>query len=223
MLQPVVLMAIFSVFLTGVIELPNQSTPYWLFVFAGLVPWTLFSQALSQSANSLVNHTDLIKRAAFPRMVLPVAAAGPYLLDYVIASSVVIVASLLAVGHLSLTVLLLPLIGLLAVACSLSISIGLSALNVKFRDVRYAMPFLVQAMLFATPVVYPAEAAPNVVQELLWLNPMTGIVGLYRWSLLGDLLPSLIEIAGAIFVPLVLMSWGVAYFSHSEPEFADVI
>ena len=222
-LQPLVLMVVFTVFLSGIIEVPGGEVSYAVFVFLGLVPWTLFSQSVSQSANSVVNHQDLVRKAAFPRLVLPVAAVGPYLVNFAVATVVAIVAVVIATGRLSVTVLVIPLVGLLALTASLAIGIGLSALNVRYRDVKYGTPFLLQAWLFATPVVYPPDLAPEALRGLLYLNPMTGVVGAYRWAMLGTDPPSLVALVLSIGSSLVLLAAAVAFFSRSEETFADTI
>ena len=221
--QPLSLMAIFSVFLSGIINIPGDQIPYWLFVFAGLIPWTLFAQSMAQAANSLVNHPDLIRKAAFPKLVLPTAAIGPYLVDFIIGSFFALAATGIVLGRLSLSMILLPFVGLLAALTSLAVGIGLSALNVKYRDVRYAAPFLIQTLLFATPVVYPISLAPEGIQNFIYLNPMTGVVELYRWSLFGGSFPGWTGVITSLAVGIVLLALSTWYFMRSEAYFADVI
>jgi len=222
-LQPIVLMAIFTLFLSGIIELPTSEVSYALFVFAGLVPWTFFAQSVNQSANSIVNHQDLVRKASFSRMVLPISAVGAYLVDFLVASTVAAVWVLIATGQLHWALFALPLVAILVILTSLGVGIGLSALNVRYRDIRYGTPFLIQAWLFATPVVYPAELAPEAVRGFLYLNPMTGAVAFYRWALLGDssLDWGAVGLSAATAMALLLLS--LAYFSRSEATFADAI
>lgn len=222
-LQPLVLMAIFTVFLSGIIDLEAFDVSYALFVFVGLVPWTFFSQSVIQSANSIVNHQDLVKRASFSRLVLPVSAAGAYVLDFTVATLIAVGWTAVAIGQLSWTIAVIPLIAILAIVASLAVGVGLSALNVRFRDVRYATPFLLQAWLFATPVVYPPELAPDLIRDLLFLNPMAGVVALYRWSLFGGSAPGLGMLGLSIGATVVLFAASIAYFSRSEASFADAI
>lgn len=222
-LQPLVMVAIFSVFLSRVISVPGQQLPYWLFVFCGLVPWTSFAKALEQSSNSIVNHVNLVTKAAFPRVVLPVAAAGPFIVDFIASSVVAFAAVFVVVGELPLRVLLLPLFGLLALLSALSVGIGLSSINVRYRDVKYATPFLVQVWLFATPVVYPLEGVPRSVRELVLMNPMAGVVEGYRWALLDSWsFPSTPLLISAI-VNLTLLAWSLLHFTRSEPLLVDTI
>lgn len=222
-LQPIVLMSIFTVFLSGIIDVGNSNVSYALFVFTGLVPWTFFAQSVNQAANSIVNHQDLIKRASFNRLVLPVSAVGPFLVDFAVSSLVAVIWTGLAVGGLSWNLLAVPFVGLWGVVVALAVGIGLSALNVRFRDVRYATPFLLQAWLFATPIVYPPELAPAFLRELLYLNPMAGVVALYRWAVLGGAAPALTAVGLSLASAIVLLVASTLYFSRSEPGFADAI
>jgi len=222
-LQPLALMTVFTLFLSGIIDPPGGSVSYALFVFMGLVPWTLFAQSVSQSANAIVNNSDLVRKASFARLVLPVSAVGAYVVDFVIASVVAVVGVVIATGRLSPTVLLVPVVAIVTLFISLAVGIGLSALNVQFRDVRYATPFLIQAWLFATPVVYPAELAPEAVQSLLFINPMTGVVVAYRWSMLGGSPPAVTSLSVSLVAGSVLLLLSLGYFSHSEAKFADAI
>lgn len=222
-LQPLVLMAIFTVFLSGIIEIEAYKVSYALFVFAGLVPWTFFSQSVNQSANSIVNHQDLVKRASFSRLVLPVSAVGAYLLDFIVATLVAVGWTVIATRRVSWTMIAVPLVAIFGILVSLAVGVGLSALNVRFRDVRYATPFLLQAWLFATPVVYPPELAPDILRGLLFLNPMAGVVGLYRWALFGGSAPGLGLLGLSVGAMIVFLGISTAYFSRSEASFADAI
>lgn len=221
--QPLVLMAIFSVFLTGIIPIPGDELPYWLFAFTGLVPWTLFAQSLSQASNSLVNHPELIQKAAFPRIVLPVSAVGPYLMDFAIATAIAFVATAVAMERVVPSMALTPLVGLMGGVVSLALGIGLSAVNVKFRDVKYATPFMLQALLFAAPVVYPISLAHESIRSLVWLNPMTAVIELYRWTLFGGPFPEWTGLLTGSAVAVLLLGVSAVYFHRSESYFADVI
>lgn len=222
-LQPVVLMVIFAVFLTNVIAIPNSDIPYWLFVFTGLVPWLTFSQSLLQASNSVVNHTELIRKSSFPRLVLPTAAVGPFLVDFVASSSIAVLVSLWVVQDASSRLLVLPGIGVLATFTALAAGVGLSALNVSFRDVKYATPFLVQAMLFATPVVYPVQSAPERIEPLLWINPMAGVVELFRWAVLPSWSIDWLKLGLSMSIAVILMAASITYFARKEAEFVDRI
>ncbi len=222
-LQPVLLMVVFSLFLGRISGIGAPGVPYPVFVFVALVPWTLFAQSLIGSANSLVESSNLIQKVYFPRLLLPLAAVGSYLLDFAIAM-VVLVALMLYFGVApSLTALwIVPLTGL-ALAAAVGVGIWLSAVNVRYRDVRYAIPFLIQLWLFASPVAYSSELVPAEWRPIYQLNPMTGVIDGFRWALLGGPQPPLGSIAlSAAATGIVLVS-GLLYFRRVERTFADVI
>lgn len=222
-LQPVLLMVVFAVFLGRLADVPSDGVPYPLFVYCALVPWTFFSQGLAGSASSLVENERLVTKVYFPRLLVPTAAAASYVVDFVIGH-VLMVGLLLHYGvELRATMLLVPLLALGVFAAIVSFGLGLAALNVRYRDVRYAIPFALQVLLFLTPVVYPARLVTGGWRYLYAANPMAGLVDLYRWAILGtDHLP-----AGALAVSacaaVVLLLVGIAYFQRVERSFADVI
>jgi len=223
-IQPFMLMVVFSLFLGRISGIAPAGVPYPLFAFAGLVPWTLFSQSLIGSSDSLVGASNLIQKVYFPRLLLPVAAIGSYLLDFVIAMAVLGL-MMLYFGLLpSATVLWVIPLTALAVATSLAVGIGLSAVNVRYRDVRYAVPFLVQVWLFASPVAYSADLVPAQWRAIYELNPMAGVIEGFRWALIGQGAPPPV---GAILVSTVMTAivlvLGLAYFRRVERTFADVI
>lgn len=222
-LQPLVLMSIFGVFLSGVVERQDSEIPYWLFVFAGLAIWTPFAQALMQSANSIVNQPDLVRKASFPRIVVPVAAVGPYFVDFLVGSSIAAVLTLTVTGSIEVRALVGLVGGLLALSLALAIGVGLSALNVRYRDVRFVAPFFVQALIFTAPIVYPLSMATERLRPFIWMNPLTGIVELYRWALFGDSAFPVGGLVVAVLVTLAILILSSVYFAMSEPEFADVI
>lgn len=224
-IQPFMLMVVFSLILGRISGIAGTTgVPYPLFAFAGLVPWTLFSQSLTGSSDSLVGASNLIQKVYFPRLLLPAAAIGSYLLDFVIAM-VVLGLLMLYFGFIpSATVLWVVPLTALALATSLAIGIGLSALNVRYRDVKHAVPFLVQLWLFASPVAYSAELVPSQWLWLYQLNPMAGVVEGFRWALLGQGSPPPV---GAIListaVTAIILVLSLAYFRRVERTFADVI
>jgi lipopolysaccharide transport system permease protein len=223
-IQPFMLMVVFSLFLGRISGIAPASVPYPLFAFAGLVPWTLFSQSLIGSSDSLVGASNLIQKVYFPRLLLPVSAIGSRLLDFVIAM-VVLGLMTFYFGILpSATILwVLPLTAL-AVTTALAVGIWLSAANVRYRDVRQLVPFLVQLWLFASPVAYSAEIVPPKWLWLYQLNPMAGVIEGFRWALLGQTSPppvgAILVSTGVTAIVLVL---GLAYFRRVERTFADVI
>lgn len=223
-IQPFLLMVVFSLFLGRISGIAPAGVPYPLFAFAGLVPWTLFSQSLIGSSDSLVGASNLIQKVYFPRLLLPVAAIGSYLLDFVIAM-VVLGLLMLYFGVLpSIAVLWIIPLTALALTVSLAVGIWLSAVNVRYRDVRYAVPFLVQLWLFASPVAYSAELVPAEWRTAYQLNPMAGVIEGFRWALLGQGTPPPVgAVVISAVVTAVVLVLGLAYFRRVERTFADVI
>jgi lipopolysaccharide transport system permease protein len=222
-IQPFMLMVVFTLFLGRISGVAPAGVPYPLFTFAALVPWTLFSSSLIGSSDSLVGASNLLQKVYFPRLLLPAAATGSYLVDFAIAM-VVLALMMVYFGVLpTLQVLwLLPLVAL-AVVTALAVGIWLSAVNVRYRDVRYAVPFLVQLWLFASPVAYSADIVPAKWLWLYQLNPMAGVIEGCRWALLGGSVPSLGGILISTAVTAVILVSGLAYFRRVERTFADVI
>lgn len=221
-LQPVLLMAVFSVSLGRLPGVGPSNVPYPLFVFAGLVPWTLFSASLSGAANSMVVGEGIITKVYFPRLLLPFASVGSFLLDFGI--------SLCALGLMmayygavpTLAIIWLPALTLLALVTALGIGTFLSAVNVKYRDVKYVLPFLVQLLMFASPVVYTSALVPAEWRTVFALNPMTGVVEGFRWALIGGARPDDLIVVSAAASVLIFVG-ALAYFRRVERTFADVI
>jgi len=223
-IQPFMMMVVFSLFLGRISGIAPAGVPYPLFAFAGLVPWTLFSASVVASSNSLVAATNLIQKVYFPRLLLPISALGSNLLDFVIAM-VVLGLMMLYFGVLPpLAVLwLLPLTAF-ALTAALAIGIWLSALNVRYRDIRYVVPFLIQLGLFASPVAYSSDLIPARWRALYELNPMAGVLDGFRWALLGQGTPPPIGIlAVSAVATVIILVLGLAYFRRVERTFADVI
>lgn len=221
-LQPVLLMLVFSAFLGRISGLAPAGVPYPLFALAGLVPWTLFSQSLNSAANSLVNSQNLIAKVYFPRLLLPIAAVGSWVVDFVIALAVLLMAAAFWGVFPTLTLLWLPVFAVFAVIAALAVGTWLAAIYVRYRDLRYAIPFLVQVWLFATPVAYSADLIPPELRAIFALNPMAGVVEGFRWTLLGGPRPDLSILISAVATALILVG-GIAYFRRVERTFADII
>jgi lipopolysaccharide transport system permease protein len=221
-LQPVVLMIIFSVSLGRLPGLAPSEVPYPLFVFVALVPWTLFAQSLTSASNSLVAGEAIITKVYFPRLLLPVAAVGSHLIDFVLA--LVVLGILLAYfGVLpSLSILWLPALTLMGIGAALGVGTFLAAVNARYRDVRYVVPFLVQVLLFATPVLYTSSLIPEGWRTIYAMNPMTGVVEGFRWALLGGPRPDNVIFVSAAATAVLLVA-ALAYFRRAERTFADVI
>lgn len=222
-LQPVMTMAVFSLFFGKLAEMPSDGVPYPIFSYAALVPWTLFAFGLSQGANSLVGSQNLIKKVYFPRLVIPLASVLAGTVDFLL-SLIVLVGMMAYFGLVpTMAILWLPLLTLLALATSLGVALWLSAMNVRFRDVRYVVPFLTQLWLFATPVAYPSSLLSEPWRTIYGLNPMVGVVEGFRWALLGtDTRPGPIIVASVVACALLLVS-GLFYFRRMERSFADVV
>ena len=222
-IQPVMTMAVFSIFFGRLAKVPSDGIPYPIFAFAALLPWQLFAFALCESSNSLVGSQNLITKVYFPRLVIPIGSVLAGLVDFAIAF--VILLGLMLYYRITPTaaVAWLPLLVLLALATALSVGLWLSALNVKYRDVRYTIPFLTQFWMFATPVAYPSSLVPEKWRALYGLNPMAGVVEGFRWALLGKTNapgPLLWVSVGAV---VVLLVGGLRYFKKTESTFADIV
>ena len=220
-LQPFFTMIVFSVFFGRLIRVPSDGVPYPIFAYSGLLPWQLFSQAVTRSGNSLVSNRHLITKIYFPRLAIPISAVLPGLVDFGIAFVVLLV--MMVYYHIAPTVavLTLPFFLLLAVAAALGVGLWLSALNLKYRDVGYTIPFLTQFWLFATPVLYPSSLIPEKWQALYGLNPMAGVVEGFRWALLGKAPPGPF-LAISVGAVMLLLIGGLYYFRRMEKTFADV-
>jgi len=223
-LQPLITMVIFTLFFGKLAKMPSDGVPYPIFSYAALVPWTFFSNGVSKASNSLVGGSGMLKKIYFPRMALPLAAVTGGFVDFLLAFSVML---LLMVGFgvtPTLNVVWLPLLLVLAWTTALGVSLWFTSLNVLFRDIRYVVPFIIQAWLFATPVVYPASLIENPMWRTVYaLNPMVGVVEGFRWALLGtDTAPGPLILVSAI-VAVVLVVSGAFYFRRMERTFADVV
>jgi len=221
-LQPVLLMLIFSATLGRLAGVAPAGIPYPLFVFAGLVPWTLFASSLAGASNSLVVGEAIITKVYFPRLLLPFASVGSFLLDFLISLGALAVVMLYFGAVPSLAIVWLPALTLMAVVTALGVGTFLAAVNVRYRDVKYVVPFLVQVWMFASPVVYTSTLIPARWQVLYALNPMTGVVAGFRWALVGGPRPDDLIVVSAVASVLVLVG-SLVYFRRVERTFADVI
>ena len=221
-LQPLLAMAVFSLFFGRLAKMPSDGIPYSLFAYSGLVPWMFFATGLNQSSNSLVGSSNLITKVYFPRLVIPIATVLASLVDFLLAG--LLLGAMMAFYHVGLktTVMFLPLFALFALLTSLAAGLWLSALNVRYRDVRYVMPFLTQFWLLATPIAYPSDIVPQQWRALYGLNPMVGVVEGFRWALFHKTSVGPI-IWVSVIVTLVLFATGIWYFRRMETTFADVV
>lgn len=223
LLQPILTMLVFTLLFSRIAHVSSNGVPYPLFSFSGLLPWTVFATALNLAGTSLVSDANLVSKVYFPRLAVPLAAVLAGVVDLVL--SFVVLIAMMAVYGLppTMAVVTLPLFILLTFITTLAVSLWLAALNVKYRDVRYAIPFLTQIWMFLTPVAYASSMIPPRWRLIYGLNPMTGVVEGFRWALLGtEQAPG-----GLVYVStgvvLVLLVGGLCYFRRMEREFADVI
>lgn len=227
LLQPVITVAIFSLLFGGLLKVPSGTAPYPVFAFTALLPWNYFAGALTRSSTSLVGSANLITKVYFPRLIIPLSAVVSGLIDLGV-SFLVLTALMAYYGiHLTAAVVLLPVLVLLATLTALAFGLWLSALNVRYRDINYLVPFLVQIWMYVTPVIYGTTLIPEQFRFLLGLNPMTGVVEGFRWALLGPSAPVFqtsgwIYVLSACVLVIVLMS-GLVYFRTTERTFADIV
>ncbi len=222
-LKPLSLMLIFTVVFGWLAQVPSDGLPYPVFSLCAILPWQLFAQMLSSTSQSLVSNQNLLTKVYFPRLVIPLAALGVGLMDFMIAAA--ILACVMAYFQMvpTLLALLLPSFVLLAVMMSLGVGFWFSALNIQYRDVGHALPFLTQLWFFATPIAYPSSLVPESWRTWYGLNPMATVVEGFRWSLLGtgglstDMWLTSVAVTVAVFVS------GLYYFRRVEEIFADVV
>ena len=222
-IQPFFTMVVFSLFFGRLARMPSDDIPYPLFSYAALVPWTFFANGLSNSSSSLVGSANLLRKVYFPRLVIPISAVMAGGLDFVLAF-VVLVGMMLFYGIVpTAAIAWLPLLLVLALVTALGVGLWLTAMNVQFRDVRYAVPFLVQAWMFATPIAYPSSLLDEPWRTLYGINPMAGVVEGFRWALLGtETAPGPIVFVSAVVAVGLLVS-GAYYFRRMERTFADLV
>jgi len=218
-------MVVFTVIFGRVAKLPSEgNAPYALMVFAAMLPWTLFSSSLSEASNSLVANTNLISKVYFPRMIVPSATVVTALVDFLI-SLVILVGLMTAYRYApSWQILLLPLFTLLALLTSLGPSLWITALNVKYRDFRYIIPFVVQFGLYVSPVGFSSSVIPDQWRLLYSLNPMVGVIDGFRWCILGGESPIYWTGFALSLIVVVFFLWlGISQFRKMEKNFADLI
>jgi len=222
-LQPALTTVVFTLSFGKLAKMPSDGVPYALFVFCAQVPWQLFSHALTDSSTSLVGNQGLITKVYFPRLVIPTSAVLAGLVDFAIAFVVLLGMMAFYGATPTARMLLVPVLVVFALLTALAVGLWLSALNVKYRDVRYTIPFLTQFWMFATPIAYPASLIPQEYRALYGLNPMAGVVEGFRWAMLG----TQANVGGVILVSVaavvVLLAGGLIFFRRMEATFADLV
>jgi lipopolysaccharide transport system permease protein len=222
-LQPLTTMVIFTVIFGHFAKIPSDGLPYPVFAYCALLPWNYFATALNRCIVSVVGDANLISKVYFPRLVLPIVGTLSGIVDFFVSSLLLL--GLLAWYEIGITwwVVTLPLFLGFALLTALAVGLWLSALNVRYRDVSYTIPFLIQIWMFASPVVYPVSMIPEKYRLLYSLNPMAGIIEGFRWALLGKASPDFGVMAVSAAVVLLVLTGGLIYFRNMERTFADVV
>ncbi len=223
LMQPLLSTLIFTLVFSYLAKVPSDGLPYPLFAFAAILPWSLFARSLERSTLSVVTEGGLIKKVYFPRLIIPISATFINLVDFAIGFLILI--GMMVWYHVVpyWTVMFLPLFVVVALLTALSVSLWLSALNVKYRDVASIVPLMTQLWMFASPVLYPASLVPESIRWLYGLNPMAGVIEGFRWTLLGKAPPDWIMVGVSLGVVTTLLLGGVMFFRRVERTFADVI
>ncbi len=223
LIKPLSLMLIFSVVFGWLAKVPSDGLPYPVFSLCAILPWQLFAQVLSNTSQSLISNQHLLTKVYFPRLVIPVAALGGGLMDFMVAATILVIT--MAYFHIvpALLALLLPFFVLLAIMTSLGVGFWLSALNVRYRDVGHALPFVTQIWFFATPIAYPTSLVPDLWRAWYGLNPMATVVEGFRWSILGTGGPTEGMLLTSVVVTVVVFVSGLFYFRRMEETFAEIV
>lgn len=222
-IQPFFTMVVFSLFFGNLAGVPSDGLPYPIFAFSALVPWTYFANALTQASSSLVEHERMIKKVYFPRLIVPAAPTFAGLVDFAIAFVILIGMMLWFDIVPTVHIWTVPLFIVLAAVTALGVGLWFAALNVRYRDVRYVIGFVVQFWLFATPVAYPSSLVPEQWRVLYGLNPMAGVVEGFRWALLGQGEAPGAMLAVSVVAIAAIFAGGLFYFRRMEDSFADVV
>jgi lipopolysaccharide transport system permease protein len=222
-LQPTMTMIVFTIFFGKFAKLPSEGIPYPLFTLAAVLPWQLFASALQASSESLVANQHLISKVYFPRLILPIGAMLASLVDFVFALVVLIAVMIYYRVAPTAMIVVLPGLVILTLVSALAVGVWLSALNVKYRDIRYLIPFVVQLWLFATPVAYSGTIVPQNLRPIWAINPMAPVVEGFRWALLGARAPDTNMVLVSVSVVLAVLVCGLFYFRRTERTFADVV
>ena len=223
LLQPFFTMIVFTLIFSRLAQMPSDGVPYPIFSYSGLLLWTYFSNALSQSSNSLVDNAPLLSKVYMPRIFIPTAPCLSGLVDYGIAMSILVVMMVYYRFMPGITILLLPFIILLTFLLASGVGYWLSSICVKYRDVKFILPFFIQLLLFVSPVIYPANIVGENLQWLLYLNPMTGLIGAHRACLLGHIPVDYVGLGISAVLTIVIFVSGILYLKSTEKYFADLV
>lgn len=221
-IQPLTTMLLFSLIFGRLAKIPSDGFPYPVFVYAALLPWTFFANAISNSGNSLVGQQHLISKVYFPRLIIPLSSIGTGLIDFAISAVIMLILMIYFGVGWSINLLVLPLLIAAVIFTALGVGTFLSALTVSYRDFRFVIPFMVQFWMYATPVVYPASMFPEQWRWVLFINPMAGLIEGFRSAFLGRPF-DFPGIAISMAVAIVIFVLGIFYFEKMERRFADII
>ncbi len=222
-LQPLFAVVIFSIIFGYFVRMPSEGVPYPIFAFAGVLPWTYFAEAMRRSSTGLVTDSELVRKIYFPRLIMPIANVTAPLLDFCIAFAVLI-AMMLFYGIVpGWKFLMVPPLMLVAALLALSIGLWLAPINVRFRDVKHTLPFIIQVWMYASPIVYPLSMVPQQWQWAYSLNPMVGVIEGFRWAVFDRGEPNFMALGMSIVVIAALLFGGLLFFRRMERTFADLI
>lgn len=221
--QPLINMIIFTVFFGNLAKIPSGNLPYPLFVLIGLIFWTFFSGALTQASNSLIANENLLKKVYFPKLILPISSVITSLVDFIITLALLFIALIFFHTSFSIGLFLILLAGIIITFFSaLGLGLLFSSINVKYRDVRYVLPFLIQVLMFLSPVIYPVSTIKSGLKFVLALNPMTGVIESVRAVISQTAVPyDILALSGLSAISLLAL--GLFYFQSTERFFADIV
>ena len=223
-MQPFVTMIVFSVIFGRLAEMPSDNIPYPIFVYSGLLLWNVFANSLSNASQSLIGGAEIIKKVYLPKVIIPAASIIVTLTDFVFAG-LVLIGIIIYFGFMPniLGLVFLPFLLFITVFSALGLGWFLAAVNVKYRDIRYALPFFIQLLIFVTPVIYPVSIVPKAYQWILYLNPMTGVIETFKATFLGTTSVNWLSLGISAVASIVFLILGLAYFLKTEKYFADII
>jgi len=222
-LQPLLTTLVFTLFFGVLAGVGSDGVPYPVFAYAGLLPWTFFANSVTQSSNSLVGNANLITKVYFPRIIIPSAAVGAGLVDFAIAFVVLVGLMIYYRVTVTWSMLMLPVLAFHITLFSIAVGMWLSALNVKYRDIRFVLPFLIQLWMFVSPVIYPASMIPQKWRWLLTLNPLTGIIENFRAALFAQKRFEWVSLGISMGITILMLLYSIYSFRRMEKHFADVI
>jgi lipopolysaccharide transport system permease protein len=222
-IQPLFAVIIFTVIFGQFAKMPSDGIPYPVFSYAAVLPWTYFAEATRRSATGLIDDANLIRKVYFPRLIMPLAKVTAPLVDFSISFVVLLVLMVIYGVMPSFKILLVFPLVLIATMLALSIGLWLGPINVRFRDIKYTLPFMLQIWMYASPIVYPLSQVPSQFKLLYSLNPMVGVIEAFRWAICNTAAPDMVALGASMVVISALLVGGLIYFKKQERMFADVI